>query len=299
MPELRLSRPLRLFAPAKVNLGLEVLRRRDDGYHEIVTVLQAVSLFDEIVLTPASHYEFRGDPRVEPEADLANRAVRGFERHTGLELRARVRVRKRIPIAAGLGGGSSDAGTLLGALGALARVSDADCRELAAALGSDVPFFLRGGTALASGTGTEIEDLPPLARAWFVIVTPPVHLRDKTATLYASLREEDFSAGQDTARVVEQIRGGDRIRPENLRNAFACVLYVEPSIDAIRQALLDSSVPFALPDGAGPSLFTMVDSWDYANRLEAELRTRGIDAVACTNLSPGLNQARIVAARQQ
>ena len=108
MIEVQVDQPIRLFAPAKVNLGLEITGRRDDGYHEIVTVLQAVSLFDVIDLLPAGQFSYSGDMHVDAEQDLALRAIRLFETRYNARLTAEVRIEKRIPIAGGLGGGSSE-----------------------------------------------------------------------------------------------------------------------------------------------------------------------------------------------
>jgi 4-diphosphocytidyl-2-C-methyl-D-erythritol kinase len=169
-------KPFRLLAPAKLNLGLEILGKRPDSYHEIVTILQTIDFGDEIVLEPATALDYR--PPTEIEDDLTARALRLLAGH-GVEIRARIRLSKRIPIAAGLGGGSSDAGTLLGAL-VHAGLPYSLARRIASDLGSDVPFFLGGGTALATDRGTELEPLSS-PTGWFVIVVPPLSLRNKNA----------------------------------------------------------------------------------------------------------------------
>jgi 4-diphosphocytidyl-2-C-methyl-D-erythritol kinase len=255
MPDLCLAEPLHLRAPAKINLGLEIVGKRLDGYHEIVTILQTVDLADEIVLTPAKHFSYTPDPRIPAELDLMRRALSRLRSRLGLSLRAHVQVRKRIPISAGLGGGSSDAGTLLSALGRLAAIPDAELLPIAAELGSDVPFFVRGGTALATGTGTDLEPLPlPNAPFSLVLVVPDVQIPQKTAALYASLSANDFSDGASTRRLAEQIRRGDQVDNTLLRNAFARALYTYPAIAAAREALLQAGASAVLPSGAGPSL---------------------------------------------
>jgi 4-diphosphocytidyl-2-C-methyl-D-erythritol kinase len=172
-------------------------------------------------------------------------------------------------------------------------LSNVQRHELAASLGSDVPFFLRGGTAMARGTGTQIEALPALTRTWFVIVSPRVAIPNKTATRYHGLRADDFSAGDETEQIVARIRGRHPVHPEQMRNPFARALYAEPSIEAARRALFAAGASFVLPSGAGPSLFTIVESWEAACRLAARLRDEHLDVVACTNLSAGVNDARI------
>jgi len=293
MKVLRVDRPIRLFAPAKINLGLEIIGRRDDGYHEIVTILQTVSLFDVIELRPADRFTFAGDPTVESGQDLGLRAIRTFEERLGTQLLARVRVEKHIPIAAGLGGGSSDAGTLLSALSTLAGTGPDLALNLAAELGSDVPFFVHGGTALATGTGTELTPLACLTRMWFVIVTPRVEIANKTARLYGDLRADDFTDGTSTREVARSIDSGEPFQVSLLRNAFSRPLYDIPEIERNRKYMLDLGATFALPCGAGPSLFTACHNWQTARDLASKLRDTGVQAVACTSIGRDLNRGRL------
>ncbi len=185
-------------APAKVNLHLEVLRRRPDGFHEIETILQALRLFDELeveLLEARPGGEPLIDLAVRPpgaapdgEDNLCCRAVRHFCRRLRRSGRFRLRLRKEIPAAAGLGGGSSDAAAALVACDRLlgTRLEPAELERLAAPLGSDVPFFIRGGTALARGRGTELTPLPAIRRGRFLLVKPPFEIR--TQDVYDGLK---------------------------------------------------------------------------------------------------------------
>ena len=173
-----MSRKLRVRAPAKVNLTLEVLGERADGYHEIASVMATVDLRDDVRVGPAKALEVRIGPDVgAPRGDdLASRAARVLAASIGREPHARVRIRKRIPVAAGLGGGSSDAGAVLRALAHLWGV-DADLAAIGATVGSDVPFFARAcAVALVGGRGERIEALPPAAGLWIALVTVPARL---------------------------------------------------------------------------------------------------------------------------
>lgn len=254
MTELGLDKPLRLRAPAKLNLGLEISGKRPDGYHEIVTILQTIDLCDEIVMTPADHFSYTPDPRVPPPDDLILRVLDLARARLGLSVRAHLRLEKHIPISAGLGGGSSDAGTLLATIGELAGVSEHELLAIAAELGSDVPFFIRGGTALATGTGTDLEPLPRCDPLSMVLVVPEVEIPRKTATLYASLASNDFSDGKATRQIANQISRGGPIDPALLQNAFAHALDAYAPIRAARDALLQAGAKVVLPSGAGPSL---------------------------------------------
>ncbi|HEX5165472.1 MAG TPA: hypothetical protein VFV93_08765 [Thermomicrobiales bacterium] len=271
--------------PAKVNLGLEIIRKRADGFHELVSVMQAVSLFDTFVWSETGGpFDYSGPEYVERDRDLAWRALATAsdrERWTG-----RLQVVKRIPLAAGLGGGSSDA-----ALALRLAFPDADDDELAqraAAYGSDVPFFIRGGTALATGTGTE---LTPLATPdlWLVIATPPVDIPEKTQALYSGLEPEDFSDGANVRDIIARLKRGEQL-PERLPNAFTRQLLGHSVIRYAYDRLRGAGASRVSASGAGPTLYAVTASHREAARIAAELHEAGP--------SPGVVQVvRTVASR--
>jgi 4-diphosphocytidyl-2-C-methyl-D-erythritol kinase len=177
-------------APAKVNLHLRVVGRRSDGYHEVRTLLQTIDLFDDLRGSGArpGHLELRVEPAgcVSCGADnLVMRAADALRRHSGIEAGARLELRKRIPVGAGLGGGSSDAAATLVLLNELwgLGLDRSVLAGLAAGLGSDVSFFLTAGLALATGRGEIIHPLPDLADYGVVVCAPPIEIA--TAEVYA------------------------------------------------------------------------------------------------------------------
>ena len=277
---------LHVVTPAKVNLGLEVIRRRGDGYHELVTIMQAVSIYDRFVWTETGErFEYDGPPGVPREVDLVWRALSladGINEWTG-----QLRVEKHIPVAAGLGGGSSDA-----ALALRLAMPDSDTSELhrqAATLGSDVPFFLHGGSALATVTGTEIEavDLPPF---WLVIVTPRVEIPRKTATLYRGLNGSDFADGAAIRDMVEHLRAGG-LPPTTIPNTFTRQLLGYPSIRYAYDCLRRIGVGLVSVSGAGPSLYALVTSWreavEIVSRLPGDVGATAIARTLPSELSDG------------
>ena len=170
---------------AKINLTLEILGKRADGYHEVRTVMQTVGLADRLEVTAAADLSFTcSDPALATPDNLVYRAARLLQAEYAVRTGAALRLEKRIPVAAGLGGGSSDAAATIVALNRLwnLQLSLTEQRRLAAALGSDVPFFLTGGTALATGRGERITPLPPLPQYWVVLVLLPRVL--STAAVY-------------------------------------------------------------------------------------------------------------------
>jgi 4-diphosphocytidyl-2-C-methyl-D-erythritol kinase len=292
MTELRISRPVRLFAPAKVNLGLEVIGRRSSGFHEVVTILETVSLFDVIDVIPSSHLSVDSGDCVNQDDDLILKAIRAVERETGRSILFSVKLTKRIPIAAGLGGGSSDAGTVLAFLSRLTELPADSVLAIAAELGSDVPFFLEGGVSIATGTGVDIEPVNPRGRRWYVIVTPDLEIPGKTATLYRKLKPEDFSDGTSTWRVADQISRFESIDPDALVNVFQRPLREFEAFNNARQALLDAGASFAIPSGAGPAVFTMCESIQHAKHIVPRIRQTRYQAFIATSVAPNLNEAR-------
>ena len=159
---------------AKINLTLEILGKRADGYHEVRTVMQTVGLADRLEVSAAADLSFTcSDPALATPDNLVYRAARLLQADYGARAGAALRLEKRIPVAAGMGGGSSDAAATIVALNRLwnLQLSPTEQRRLAAALGSDVPFFLTGGTALATGRGERITPLPPLPQYWIALRT--------------------------------------------------------------------------------------------------------------------------------
>lgn len=192
------NRTVRAKAPAKVNLHLEVLRRRHDGYHEVETVLQAVSIFDELSVTLVEEYA-GGAPDIEltvdaeqdipaDETNLCWQAAELFCEKTGRSGRLVMHLEKGIPAMAGLGGGSSDAAAVLMACDRLfgTKLEPAQLEKMGAELGADVPFFVRGGTALGRGTGATLTALPSVRTGQFLIVKPDLEL--STADVYGNLK---------------------------------------------------------------------------------------------------------------
>ncbi len=271
---------LTLPAYAKINLTLQVLRKRADGYHEIASVLQSISLSDTLTVSPASDLSLSAPGLDCPvEDNLALKAARLLQETTGCTLGADIRLQKRIPSAAGLGGGSSDAATTLLALNELwgLGLERASLLILAAGLGSDVPFFLYGGTVLAQGRGERLTPLPSFGGLWVVLASPPLAIPHKTRSLYAALSPNDFADGQATWQMVADLRAGRGLDHSLLVNAFeraAFALY--PSIAHCRQALLVAGAPFVRLSGSGPTVYTLVKEETEGRALCQSLAGRGI-----------------------
>lgn len=251
-----MMRRLTRAAPAKINLGLQVTGRRPDGYHELVTVMQTLELVDDVSVETAPTVSGRPSlPDLAPDDDLALRAAHLLRRELGVTSGARVSVEKRIPAAAGLGGGSADAAAVLTALNHLwdTDVDHLRLVQFAAELGSDVPFFVRGGTALATGRGEVLRRLPEAPMRHVVLVRPGVSLA--TAAVYGELRPSEWSDGERTASLAGAIRGGNL--PEDLmcNDLTPPAIRLAPVIGNILDELHAAGARPALMAGSGATCF--------------------------------------------
>jgi 4-diphosphocytidyl-2-C-methyl-D-erythritol kinase len=278
-------------APAKLNLTLEVLGSRPDGYHEIRSVMQMIGLADTISFAPADEISWRSDsPEWDAGKSLVSRAAALLREQTGATGGAAIFVEKRVPLLSGLGGDSSDAAaTLLGlnelwALG----LRRGDLISLGMRLGSDVPFFFHGGTALVAGRGQDVTPLPPLSPQWIVLALPPgPRLPGKTAALYQALTARHYTDGQTTRRLADDITAGRPLDRSLLFNTFENVAFTsQPWLDAARRhvgKMAGSAVHLA---GSGPVLFVVCSDRTSADALSSELRGQQFAAYS-TGTIPG------------
>lgn len=250
------SSALELSAPAKLNLVLEVLGRRPDGYHEIDTILTEIDLCDRVSLERADGIELEvtGEPA---PADATNLAWRAAE---ALGVGARIRLHKRIPAGAGLGGGSSDAAAVLKGLDRLYGLETPPGRllELATGLGADVPFFLTGGLARCGGIGERVEPLPPLGEKRFILAVPDLPLATKA--VYRAF-DPVLTGNRETASlfVKRHLGGSGPTRAVCFNRLQGVAEGLEPRLSAVREHLeARFGAPFTLT-GSGSAYFAAID----------------------------------------
>ncbi|OGO37532.1 MAG: 4-(cytidine 5'-diphospho)-2-C-methyl-D-erythritol kinase [Chloroflexi bacterium RBG_16_57_8] len=269
-------------APAKINLTLEVLGKRPDGYHEVRSVIQTISLADSLSFEMSDRLEFRSESAEwEGEKSLVSQAFTLMKNMAGAGKGATISVSKRIPLLSGLGGDSSDAAvTLLGlnelwGLGLTSSVLE----PLARQLGSDVTFFLYGGTALVSGRGEIVTPLPPLPRRWVILALPQVpRLQGKTKLLYQSLRPNHYTDGSITQRLIDSLKSRKEFDESLSFNTFENVAFtVHSGLDVARQHMVKIGAPHIHLAGSGPTLFTMLRDKSEAEDLFARLEGQGME----------------------
>ena len=283
--------PLSRRAYAKLNLGLEVVARRDDGYHELVTVFQTVSLADEVSASPAAALSIRcKNAALTGRRNLVWQAAELLQEGSGSEQGATIGLVKAIPVSAGLGGGSSDAAAALALLDRLWELHWPEERlaEAAGRLGSDVPFFLRGGASLARGRGELLEPLPTPLDQWFLLLMPGIRMPGKTPTLYRRLRPADFTDGSATEALAESLRTGAPLDEASMVNTFErAAAETFDGLDRFRSALEHAAGHPAHLSGSGPSLFARVDGHEAGEEGMESLRRLGFRAELVRAIADG------------
>jgi 4-diphosphocytidyl-2-C-methyl-D-erythritol kinase len=274
---------LTVTAPAKINLTLEVLGKRPDGYHEIRSVLQTVNLCDilhfrendKITLSSRMPGWSAGESLVAKAVDLLQKAG-------GVSGGAVIDIEKRIPLMSGLGGDSSDAAAILRGLNEFWKLGlpRGKLRELAAQLGSDVAFFLYGGTARAEGRGEVITPLPAPAQRWVILVMPDVPRKPgKTKELYASLKPGHYTDGQITERLATALKTDRHLTASMLFNTFENVAFDRfPGLKVYKEHIIKLGAPHVHLAGSGPALFTMMEDKARAEDLYTRCQQQQMEA---------------------
>ena len=284
-----------LIASAKINLYLEILGARPDGYHELAMVLQSINLADQIHLRALPTDTIRvhcQHPQVPTDkSNLAYRAAelmaaqfpQAFAQYGGVE----ITIRKHIPVAAGLAGGSTNAAAVLVGLDLLWKLglTQAELQELAAQLGSDVPFCVTGGTAIATGRGDKLSPLPNL-ESFYVVLGKHRSLAVSTAWAYQTYRQQyvgsdlasdtylDRASAVHSGPIIKAITHGDGVQiGQRLYNDLERVVLPEhPQVLQLRQAFHRSGVLGAMMSGSGPTVFGLCESYAQAQQVQQQVR---------------------------
>jgi len=308
---------LTLLAPAKLNLTLEVLAKRPDGFHEIRSVIQAINLCDSLRFRLSKNIEFScNDPNWVPAKSLVSKTANLLQKTTGCSKGVKIEVDKHIPLVSGLSGDSSDAAAVLGVLNKLwgLGLSLGELLGLASQLGSDVAFFLYGGTAVVRGRGELVTPLPSFPHMWVVLMLPPVsRMPGKTERLYASLKPSHYTRGEITDRLVALLTGGSLkgrspfktntspsckelhlhikergIEGERLVNLFNVLDDVAlDSFTGLReywQQFIKAGAREVHLAGSGPALFTLVKDKAEAKKIYHNLQQQGLETYLAETL---------------
>ncbi len=289
------------YAYAKLNLGLKILGRRGDGFHDILSVFQTVDLCDRLVFRPAGQGQIilscdDADLSVGPE-NLVYRAVLAFRSYTGMDRGVEIVLEKRVPLAAGLGGGSSDAAAVLRVLNRAweAGLSYRELCDLGATLGSDVPFFVRQkGTAVVSGRGESVRYVPWSADVVYVLVCPGFQVG--TGWAFANYKKT-LTVHGEYDRFVNSVKKFRDVPVSDfwgrIENDFLpLIVQSHPETRDILSRLTDAGARVASMSGSGSTLYGVFESRDVAEVVWARFKAEQFRAFLCCPVGAGLVPAR-------
>ena len=266
---------LKVKAHAKINLALKVLGKREDGYHEVEMVMQSLALHDKIFLTPIrSDIELlvEGDAPLD-ESNLAYKAAKAILEYSNCKQGIRIKLVKNIPAAAGLAGGSSDAAAVLLGINKLLKLEldTEELMEIGKGLGSDVPFCIVGGTALARGRGEKIQPLPKAPKMGVVLIKPDFGV--STAQVYKRFSLDLVEKKADVNAVVEAIKKGDikGIATAIFNDLEYVTMDMHPCLEGIKRQLEDAGALGVLMSGSGPTVYGLAFDLGHANMLAKRL----------------------------
>ncbi|MFN0158452.1 MAG: 4-(cytidine 5'-diphospho)-2-C-methyl-D-erythritol kinase [Bacteroidota bacterium] len=262
-------------AYAKVNIGLYITGKRPDGYHDILTVFHRVNLFDEIRLEPATTIEVTSTSADAPggETNLCHKAAVALQRFLRISDGVSIHITKNIPVGAGLGGGSSDAAIVLQQLPAVwnRTVVESDLRRIALRLGSDIPYFLGQGSAIASGRGDVLEYFPIDVPFTILLCYPDTHV--STAWAYQHMKPGGGPTKEELMQLLQHGMSDPIAFSGKLRNDFEEVVFKEfPKIQQVKQQITDGGAAFALMSGSGSSVFGI-----FRNTVEAKVTAEKLE----------------------
>jgi 4-diphosphocytidyl-2-C-methyl-D-erythritol kinase len=283
---------IRKLAPAKINLTLEVLAKREDGWHDISSIMQTIDLCDTLIIHESSRIEIITDYSLLPpwdsmvtltgnshkEDNLVYKAAKILQDETGYRGGADIKLIKRIPSASGLGGGSSDAAAALRGLNELWKLGlgTSELVNIGTKLGSDVAFFIYGGTCLVEGRGERVTPLKALPRRWMVLLLPSLAIPEKTKTLYSCLRPEYYTPGSFTRALRETLDNGKAIQPGCYYNVFSRVYpKLFPEFEKYFQQLQEAGARFPQVAGSGPAIYCFVRNRKQAEEVARRLKKMG------------------------
>jgi len=270
---------IRKFSPAKVNLHLRILRKREDGFHDIITLMQRISLCDEMIFSTIDRGIILSCPNSflpENEGNIVYKAAQAFLLRISCSRGIHITINKKVPVAAGLGGGSSNAATTLMTLNEIhgSPVPAHDLMKMASPLGADVPFFIFGKTAWATGIGDQLHSAESICPLWFVLITPPFEVSTKMVYENFNFRLTKRTLNYKSQRLytVEDLI-------KTLHNDLERVtLNIHPMLQHLKALLLKQGAHGALMSGSGPTVFGIFTEERKASKAEAILREMGTDA---------------------
>lgn len=269
-------------ALAKINLGLDVVRKREDGYHEVRMIMQNIGIYDELDMTiteaPGILLETNREDLPTDEGNLVYRAAKLLMDEFQVAKGVRISLKKQIPVAAGMAGGSSDAAAAMIGVNELfgLGLTQQELMDRAVKIGADVPYCIMGGTALAEGIGEVLSKLPPMPDCMILIAKPPIDV--PTKFVYGNLRANELETHPDIDAMIQDLQGKNL---EHMCQIMGNVLETVtipayPVIDEIKKLMIESGAVGTMMSGSGPTVFGIFTDQESAKRAEVAMRDSGL-----------------------
>lgn len=272
---------IRLKARAKINLGLDVLGKREDGYHDVRMVMQTIGIYDRLIMTKIPEDEIRIISNLSflpvNENNLIYKAIKMLKDEYHFQGGVEVNLNKFIPVAAGMAGGSTDAASAMFGVNRLYRLglSTKKMMDLGVNLGADVPYCVMRGTALAEGIGEKLTKLPAVPHMWLLVAKPPINV--STRIVYESLDMNGVTEHPDIDGIIQAVKDQDvnaiAAKMGNVLENVTIPLY--PVIDTIKQDMLSHGAINAMMSGSGPTVFGIFPDEQTALQCQAFLKDKG------------------------
>mgnify|MGYP002792722773 FL=1 len=273
---------IELRALAKINLGLDVLGRRENGYHDVRMVMQSIYLYDEVKLSKKKEpgIELETNLRFLPtgEDNIAYKAAKLLKDEFGIEEGVRIVLHKHIPVAAGLAGGSSNAAAVLFGMNRLfgLKLTQEELMKRGVVLGADVPYCIMRGTVLAEGIGEELHKLPPMPKCAVLIAKPPISV--STKMVYETLDSKEITEHPDIDGIIRGLEHADiREVAASMGNVLEDVtIEMHPVIDEIKGEMMDAGALGAMMSGSGPTVFGLFENRAAAREAQRRIREKAL-----------------------
>lgn len=273
---------IELRALAKINLGLDVLGRRENGYHDVRMVMQSIYLYDEVKLSKKKEpgIELETNLRFLPtgEDNIAYKAAKLLKDEFGIEEGVRIVLHKHIPVAAGLAGGSSNAAAVLFGMNRLfgLKLTQEELMKRGVVLGADVPYCIMRGTVLAEGIGEELHKLPPMPKCAVLIAKPPISV--STKMVYETLDSKEITEHPDIDGIIRGLEHADiREVAASMGNVLEDVtIEMHPVIDEIKREMMDAGALGAMMSGSGPTVFGLFENRAAAREAQRRIREKAL-----------------------
>ena len=273
---------IELRALAKINLGLDVLGRRENGYHDVRMVMQSIYLYDEVKLSKKKEpgIELETNLRFLPtgEDNIAYKAAKLLKDEFGIEEGVRIVLHKHIPVAAGLAGGSSNAAAVLFGMNRLfgLKLTQEELMKRGVVLGADVPYCIMRGTVLAEGIGEELHKLPPMPKCAVLIAKPPISV--STKMVYETLDSKEITEHPDIDGIIRGLEHADiREVAASMGNVLEDVtIEMHPVIDEIKHEMMDAGALGAMMSGSGPTVFGLFENRAAAREAQRRIREKAL-----------------------